>query len=245
MSPRAQLVLVVALNHCCYQCFTSPPPFPPLLQLLLQLVISDLCLMMLMFDVGLVIAVQGQGRGQGRGNSGQPSQLDPCGSKHFTCTGRDANSYLPHPDNCTQYFRCTGSKPVLHVEYCPAGQSFDNITRLCIDQGYQCQSPCPDGIYRNFLVNPLNNETSSAAPTTSTSAAMTTSTSTSVVMTTSGLSVVAKETEMTSQVAMVTQKTASGDVMIGKLTWFTCIVTLPCSFIYTVRRYVHEQVFSW
>jgi len=188
--------------------------------------------MMLMFDVGLVIAVQGQGRGQGRGNSGQPSQLDPCGSKPFTCTGRDANTHLPHPDNCTQYFRCRGSKPVLTVEYCPAGQSFDNITRSCIDQGYQCQSPCPDGIYRDFLVNPLKHETSSAAPATSTSAAMTTSTSTRVVVTTSGLSVVAKETEMTSHVAMVTQKTASGDVMIGKthlvylyryITLFVCI----------------------
>jgi len=112
----------------------------------------------LVFDVatamGLVLPVRAAKK-----DSDTDTLFDPCGTAEPKCTGKFANSHIAFPEDCTKYLRCTGSR--LHVESCPAGQSFDNISRECVPetQDFQCQSPCPGGIYHKYLTT-----TSSAVP---------------------------------------------------------------------------------
>ena len=80
------------------------------------------------------------------------ASLDPCGTEELKCVGKDANSQLPFPENCQQYLRCRGTK--VSVEDCPAGQYFDTVSLSCTTDSYQCQDPCPEGIYRKYLNYP-------------------------------------------------------------------------------------------
>jgi len=77
------------------------------------------------------------------------ASLDPCGTDELRCTGKDANSHLPFPENCRQYLRCRGVK--LTVEDCATDTFFDAVSRRCIKDNYQCQAACPDGVYAKQL----------------------------------------------------------------------------------------------
>lgn len=90
------------------------------------------------------------------GNNGQ-SRGDPCGTAEIRCTGRWTMAY---PENCTQYIICTGrADKSLILEDCPAGEFFDNVSLTCLNENYQCQSPCPGGAYSSALASSASSRT--------------------------------------------------------------------------------------